>query len=85
MDAIGYLTYAIPGIGELGDMVWAPISAIIFALSFGGKKGLVGGLFNFMEEALPGTDFIPSFTIMWFMNRKSAAPSKTSLVSVKSR
>ncbi len=65
MDLIGYATYAIPGIGELGDIIWAPISAIIFYISFGGWKGAFGGIFNFVEEILPGTDFIPTFTITW--------------------
>ncbi len=63
MDVLGYATYAIPGIGELGDIVFAPISAIIFYAMFGSWKG---ALFNFTEEILPGTDFIPTFTIAWF-------------------
>jgi hypothetical protein len=29
----------------------------------------LGGIANFVEEILPGTDFIPSFTIMWFLQR----------------
>ncbi len=65
MDLIGYATYAIPGIGEFGDIIWAPISAIIFFKTFGGWKGAFGGIFNFVEEILPGTDFIPTFTIIW--------------------
>jgi len=56
-------TYAIPGIGELGDIVFAPVSAIIFYIMFGSWKG---AMFNFTEEILPGTDFIPTFTIAWF-------------------
>jgi len=67
MDLIGYATYAIPFFGEFADIVWAPISAIIFFVSFGGWKGALGGIGNFIEEVLPGTDFIPSFTIMWFL------------------
>lgn len=66
MDLVGYATYSIPVLGELGDIFWAPISAIIFYKTFGGWKGAFGGVFNFIEEFLPGTDFIPSFTIMWF-------------------
>ena len=62
MDALGFVTYAIPGLGELGDIVFAPISAIVFYFMFGSWKG---ALFNFTEEILPGTDFIPSFTIAW--------------------
>ena len=72
MDVLGFATYAIPGLGELGDIVFAPISAIIFYALFGSWKG---ALFNFTEEILPGTDFIPTFTIMWiwqyFTSRKT--------------
>lgn len=65
MDAIGYATFAIPFLGEFGDIVWAPISAFIYYKTFGGVKGAVGGIFNFAEEILPFTDFIPTFTITW--------------------
>jgi len=67
MDLLGYATYAFPVFGELADIVWAPISGLIFFISFGGWKGAMGGLFGMVEELLPGTDFIPSFTIMWFL------------------
>jgi len=69
MDIIGYATYAIPVLGEFSDVVWAPISAIIFYTSFDGWKGGAGALFNFAEEIMPGTDFIPSFTIMWLWQK----------------
>jgi hypothetical protein len=65
MDLIGYATFALPVLGEFADVVWAPISAFIFYKSFGGVKGAFGGIFNFVEEILPFTDFIPSFSIMW--------------------
>ncbi len=65
MDLLGYATYSIPVLGEFADLIWAPISAIIFFVMFGGWKGAFGGVFNFFEEILPGTDFIPSFTLMW--------------------
>ncbi len=67
MDIAGYVSYALPGLGEFADIIWAPISAIIFYKIFGGWKGAVGGVFNFIEEAFPGLDFIPSFTIMWVL------------------
>src|SRR3981081_2079691 len=77
MDLIGCASYSIPFFGELIDLVWAPISGIIFFLMFGGWKGAFGGIFNFVEELLPGTDFIPSFTIMWliqyFRNKSSSS------------
>ena len=69
MDLIGCASYAIPFLGEFSDIFWAPISAIIFFISFGGWKGALGGIGNLIEEILPGTDFIPSFTIMWLLQQ----------------
>lgn len=87
MDAVGFLSYAVPGVGEVIDVAWAPISAAIFAKTFGGTKGMVGGIFNFVEEALPGMDFVPSFTIMWFMTNKLNlfSKNKTTIIPVKGR
>ncbi len=76
MDAIGCATFLVPGIGEFADILWAPISAIIFFRTFGGWKGAFGGVFNFVEELLPGLDFIPTFTIAYFWqwyNERSVA------------
>jgi len=78
MDIIGYATYSIPVLGEFGDLLWAPVSAFIFYRMFGGWKGAMGGVFNFIEEILPGMDFIPSFSIMWFLQR-SKKPSTVAL------
>ena len=72
MDLVGYATYSIPVLGELGDLLWAPVSGLIFYQLFGGWKGALGGFFGFLEELLPGTDFIPSFTIMWLLQQASA-------------
>src|SRR5688500_16206332 len=83
IDAIGYLSFAIPGIGEFSDVIWAPISAIIFAKAFGGAKGVFGGIFNFIEEAMPGLDVIPSFTIMWVLTNKVGAFGKKNMIVVK--
>ena len=69
MDLLGAATYALPFLGELGDILWAPISSVIFFITFGGWKGFIGGIANLAEEVLPGTDFIPSFTLMWLMQR----------------
>jgi hypothetical protein len=67
MDFIGYASYSIPILGEVADIIWAPVSGLIFFAMFGGWRGGIGGIFNMIEEILPGTDFIPSFTIMWFI------------------
>jgi hypothetical protein len=70
MDAAGMLTFFFPAIGEWGDMAWAPISAYIFRNAFGGLGGLVGGAFSFIEELLPFSDIIPTFTIAWYIQNK---------------
>lgn len=64
-DLIGCISYLFPGIGEVTDIVWAPISAWLMTKMYHGKKGKVGAIITFIEEAIPGLDIIPSFTIMW--------------------
>jgi hypothetical protein len=64
MDFIGSAVIVIPVLGEL---IWAPVSAFIFWRMFGFGKGFLGGIFSFIEELIPGIDFIPTFTIMWFI------------------
>jgi len=82
MDLLGYATYSIPVLGELGDLIWAPISAFVFFRMFGGWKGAFGGIFNFVEEILPGMDFIPSFTLMWLWQNFRKAKT-TAIVTTK--
>lgn len=65
-DALGYISFLIPGIGEFSDVVWAPASAWLMTKLYKGRAGKVAAIFTFVEEALPGFDVIPSFTIMWF-------------------
>ncbi len=72
MDVIGMATYAFPGLAEFIDIVWAPISGLIFYKLFGGKFGQIGGALNFLEEIIPFTDAIPSFTIAWFIRKNQA-------------
>jgi hypothetical protein len=72
MDLIGMASYALPGLGEFSDIVWAPVSGYIFYKLFGGRFGLVGGVLDFLEEILPYTDIIPSFTIAWFIRKNQA-------------
>ena len=75
-DFVGYASYTVPFFGEFLDLLWAPLSAIIFWKMFGFKKGFFGGMFSFIEELTPGLDFIPTFTINWmllyFKRNKSA-------------
>lgn len=65
-DAIGMMSFTIPFIGEFADIIWAPISGMIMVWMYKGTMGKVAGVVSFLEEILPATDIIPSFTIMWF-------------------
>ncbi|RZJ72315.1 MAG: hypothetical protein EOO49_07560 [Flavobacterium sp.] len=64
-DCIGMLSFAIPFVGEFGDVIWAPISGLLMAWMYKGTSGKVAGVFSFFEEIIPFTDIIPSFTLMW--------------------
>lgn len=66
LDAIGYVSFIIPGVGEFSDVIWAPLSAWIMVKLYKGNPGKVAAVVSFVEEALPGVDVIPTFTIMWF-------------------
>ena len=64
-DLLGMVSFTIPLLGEFEDVVWAPISGLLMAWMYKGKAGRIAGVFSFIEEALPFTDIIPSFTLMW--------------------
>jgi len=72
LDILGMVTFTIPGVGEFGDVVWAPLSAYLFSRLYGTDKvAKWGAIFNFAEEILPFTDFCPTFTIAWFIRKFS--------------
>lgn len=64
-DAVGYVSFIIPGLGELIDIAWAPASAYIMTKMYKGNRGKIAAAVTFIEEALPGMDVIPTFTLMW--------------------
>ncbi|MGC1206174.1 MAG: hypothetical protein WA839_14990 [Flavobacteriaceae bacterium] len=64
-DALGYVSFIIPVIGEFSDIVWAPLSGWLMTKLYKGKSGKIAGVITFVEEALPGLDVIPTFTLMW--------------------
>ncbi|MCL6266065.1 hypothetical protein [Flagellimonas myxillae] len=74
LDGIGMLSFAIPGIGEFSDVIWAPVAGWLMTRMYKGKIGQAAGLVTFVEELIPGLDIIPSFTLMWvytyLLNRK---------------
>lgn len=64
-DAVGMATMAIPVVGPFLDMAWAPIAARKMSKMYPGKKGRLASALVFLEEILPFTDVIPTFTLMW--------------------
>ena len=57
LDLIGMIPFI--------DIIWAPISGFLLSKMYKGNTGKVAGIIGFIEELIPGTDFIPTFTITW--------------------
>lgn len=64
-DVIGMLTYLVPFLGEFTDVIWAPLAGYMLSAMYKGTIGKVGGIIEFLEEILPFSDFIPTFTLTW--------------------
>jgi len=60
-DVIGMTSIVFPPI----DIFWAPLSAFLMIKLYKGNVGKIGGLISFVEEAIPGFDFFPTFTLTW--------------------
>jgi len=65
LDGVGMISFTIPWIGEFSDVIWAPVAAFIMTRMYKGRVGRVASVLTFIEEALPFTDIIPSFTLTW--------------------
>ncbi|WP_394773587.1 hypothetical protein [Flavobacterium sp.] len=65
LDGVGMISFTIPVLGEFSDVIWAPVAAFIMTRMYKGRVGRVASVLTFIEEALPFTDIIPSFTITW--------------------
>lgn len=65
LDGIGMISFSIPLIGEFSDVIWAPVAAFIMTRMYKGRVGRVAGILTFVEEIIPFTDVIPSFTLTW--------------------
>ena len=64
-DAVGMLSFIVPGVGEFSDVIWAPLSAYLIYNMYKGAEGKVAGIVSFVEEIVPGLDIIPTFTLTW--------------------
>ena len=64
IDLLGDTSFVLPGVGELEDVAWAPMSAYALRAIFG--SNIIAGL-DFVKEILPATDLIPIATLAWFL------------------
>jgi len=64
LDMLGNATYFAPGVGEFGDTVFAPASAVMLKMMYNANGVAMLGL---VEELLPGTDIFPTATVAWFL------------------
>ncbi|MAZ29434.1 MAG: hypothetical protein CL868_20465 [Cytophagaceae bacterium] len=79
-DLIGMATMAIPVIGPFLDMGWAPVAASQMNKMYPGKKGKLASVLVFIEEILPFTDIVPSFTLMWIYTYVISAQPEDAVV-----
>ena len=59
LDAVGFFTI-IPL-----DFVWAPISGYLMTRMYKGSKVKIAGVISFIEEIIPFSNILPTFTLMW--------------------
>ena len=83
IDLVGYASFGVPLLGEFFDVLWAPVAGFLFYRMFGGQMGILGGGFSFLEEILPFTDFIPTFTIAWAMRYFGGSKATTLPLTVR--
>ena len=80
-DGLGMLSLLIPGIGPALDLVWAPVAGWLMTRMYPGKSGRAAAFITFAEEILPGTDIVPTFTLMWIytylLRKKAVIPAES--------
>jgi len=63
------LSLVLDGIGLIPipffDVFWAPLSGYIMTKLYKTKAGKIAGILSFVEEIIPFSDIVPTFTIMW--------------------
>eukprot|EP00977_Amphora_coffeiformis_P005311 scaffold1131_cov161-Amphora_coffeaeformis.AAC.5 len=66
IDVLGTSSELLPIVGELTDVIYAPIAATLLRNLYGGSN--VVFLLEFSEEILPFTDILPLATICWVVD-----------------
>ena len=84
-DLIGMATVAIPLVGPFLDILWAPYAAKKMSEMYPGRRGKLASVLVFIEEILPGTDIIPTFTLMYLYTHVwKKEPLKPQVIEVES-
>jgi len=64
IDLLGDSSFALPGLGELSDVAFAPLEAFLLSRMF---QSNIISTFGAVEEGLPFTDAIPTATLAWIL------------------
>ena len=78
IDLVGVGSFAVPLAGEVTDVAWAPIAALLIYLLHGRVAWACVGL---AEELLPGLDFVPTATLAWWASVNEARASAVPMAS----
>ncbi|MEL6810779.1 MAG: hypothetical protein AAFP76_05545 [Bacteroidota bacterium] len=81
-DLIGMATSFIPVVGAFLDLIWAPYAAKKMGEMYKGNTGKIASWIVFIEEILPITDFVPTFTLMWIYTFV-VAPEKPTVQTIE--
>ncbi len=79
-DGIGMSSLLIPGLGDILDVIWAPLAGWLMTRMYKGNVGKAAGVITFIEEIVPGLDVIPTFTIMWIYTYFFSGKNKKNIV-----
>eukprot|EP01031_Cornospumella_fuschlensis_P024933 gene24933-30123_t len=80
IDAVSDSSFVLPGIGELEDVVWAPLAALALRSLFQSDTVAYA---EFVKEILPFTDIVPFATTMWFLENVFVDSPLAALLKIK--
>jgi hypothetical protein len=72
IDVAGMSSFAVPGLGELTDVVWAPLQGYLVQALY--QAPLLSWI-SLLEELLPFTDWIPTATVGWLWTYGTFIPA----------
>lgn len=80
IDAISDSSFVLPGVGELEDVVWAPLAALALRSLFQSDTVAYA---EFAKEILPFTDIIPFATTVWLLENVFVDSPLAALLKIK--